>query len=202
MLSAYNPEIIVCGLDEAGRGPLAGPVVAGAVILPKGFYHPLLNDSKKLSEKQRDLLRPIIEKEAVEWAVSVVSPQEIDEINILQASFAAMHRCVDQLKTKPDLLLIDGNRFNPYPNIPHECMIKGDGRFFSIAAASILAKTHRDGIMYQLHEEYPVYGWNKNKGYPTKAHRLAIAEHGLSRYHRRSFRLLPEQMKLNLSQRR
>ena len=202
MLKTYNPKIIVCGLDEAGRGPLAGPVVAGAVILLPGFQHPLLNDSKQLSEKQRDLLRPIIEKEAVEWAVAVVSPQEIDEINILQASFTAMHRCIDQLKTKPDLLLVDGNRFRPYPDIPHECMIKGDGRFFSIAAASILAKTHRDEIMYKLHEEFPVYGWDRNKGYPTKMHRKAIAEFGLSPYHRLSFRLLPEQMKLNLSQRR
>ena len=192
MLKTYNPKIIVCGLDEAGRGPLAGPVVAGAVILPPGFKHPLLNDSKKLSEKLRDLLRPIIEKEAVEWAIAIVSPQEIDKINILQASFVAMHRCVDQLKTKPELLLIDGNRFNPYPDIPHECMIKGDGRFFSIAAASILAKTHRDEIMYRLHEDYPVYGWNKNKGYPTKGHRRAIAKHGLSPHHRLSFRQLSE----------
>ena len=201
MLEVFDPKIIVVGLDEAGRGPLAGPVVAGAVILPPGFKHPLLNDSKKLSEKHRDLLRPIIEKEAVEWAIAVVSPQEIDKINILQASFVAMHRCIDQLKTKPELLLIDGNRFNPYPNIPHECMIKGDERFFSIAAASILAKTHRDEIMYKLHEEYPVYGWNRNKGYPTKGHRLAIAEHGLSPHHRVTFRQLPEQVKLDLSQR-
>jgi len=192
MLKTHNPKIIVAGLDEAGRGPLAGPVVAGAVILPPGFKHSLLNDSKKLSEKQRDILRPIIEKEAIEWAVAIVSPQEIDEINILQASFVAMHRCVDQLKTKPELLLIDGNRFNPYPDIPHECMIKGDGRFFSIAAASILAKTHRDEIMYRLHEDYPVYGWNKNKGYPTKSHRMAIAKHGLSPHHRLSFRQLSE----------
>ena len=201
MLEVFDPKIIVVGLDEAGRGPLAGPVVAGAVILPPGFKHPLLNDSKKLSEKHRDLLRPIIEKEAVEWAIAVVSPQEIDKINILQASFVAMHRCIDQLKTKPELLLIDGNRFNPYPNIPHECMIKGDERFFSIAAASILAKTHRDEIMYKLHEEYPVYGWDRNKGYPTKGHRLAIAEHGLSPHHRVTFRQLPEQVKLDLSQR-
>ena len=192
MLETYNPNIIVAGLDEAGRGPLAGPVVAGVVILPPGFKHPLLNDSKKLSEKQRDLLRPIIEKEAVEWAISIVEPKEIDEINILQASFAAMHRCIDQLNTKPDLLLVDGNRFIPYSNIPHECMIKGDGRFFSIAAASILAKTHRDEIMYKLHKDYPEYCWNTNKGYPTKGHRLAIASHGLSPHHRLSFRQLPE----------
>jgi ribonuclease HII len=190
MLEAYNPKIIVCGLDEAGRGPLAGSVVAGAVILPGGFHHPFLNDSKKLSEKKRDLLRPIIEKEAIEWAVSIVSPQEIDEINILQASFTAMHRCIDQLKTKPQLLLIDGNRFNPYQSIPHKCMIKGDGRFLSIAAASILAKTHRDEIMYKLHQDYPNYRWNRNKGYPTKGHRSAIARHGLSPHHRLSFRQL------------
>ena len=147
-------------------------------------------------------MRPIIEKEALEWAVAVVSPQEIDEINILQASFAAMHRCIDQLETKPELLLIDGNRFNSYPNILHECMIKGDGRFLSIAAASILAKTHRDEIMYKLHEDFPNYGWNHNKGYPTKGHRLAIAEFGLSPHHRLTFRQLAEQTKLNLSQRR
>jgi ribonuclease HII len=193
MLKTYNPKITVCGLDEAGRGPLAGPVVAGAVILPSGFRHPLLNDSKKLSEAQRDLLRPIIEKEALDWSVAVVDHREIDKINILQASFMAMHRCVDQLKIKPELLLIDGNRFRPYPNIAHECMIKGDGRFLSIAAASILAKTHRDEIMYKLHKKYPVYGWDKNKGYPTKAHRVAIIKHGLSPYHRRSFRQLPDE---------
>jgi ribonuclease HII len=197
MLSAYNPKIIIAGLDEAGRGPLAGPVVAGAVILPKDFHHPLLNDSKKLSEKQRDLLRPIIEKEAIDWAVAVVSHQKIDEINILQSSFLAMHRCVDQLKIKPELLLIDGNRFKPYDGIAHLCMIKGDGRYLSIAAASILAKTHRDEIMYQLHKEYPVYGWIKNKGYPTKSHREAIVKNGLSPYHRKSFRQLPEQLKMN-----
>jgi len=192
MLEHYNPNLIIVGLDEAGRGPLAGPVVAGAVILPHDFHNTLLNDSKKLSEKQRDILRPIIEKEAVEWAVSIVDPKEIDEINILQASFAAMHRCVDQLKTKVDLLLIDGNRFNPYKNINHECMIKGDGRFLSIAAASILAKTHRDEIMVRLHNDYPNYMWNKNKGYPTKAHREAIAKYGLTPHHRLSFRQLPK----------
>ena len=192
MLISFNLKIRIAGIDEAGRGPLAGPVVAGAVILPKEFYHPLLNDSKKLSEKQRDLLRPIIEKEAIDWAVAVVDHQMIDEINILQASFLAMHQCVDQLKTKPKLLLIDGNRFKPYNGISHLCMVKGDSRYLSIAAASILAKTHRDEIMYKLHKEYPVYGWNRNKGYPTKGHREAIAAFGLSPYHRRSFRQLPE----------
>ncbi len=190
MLEKYNKDLVVVGLDEAGRGPLAGPVVAGAVILPPDFIHPLLNDSKKLTEKQRDLLRPIIEKEAIEWSVASVSHEEIDEINILNASFLAMHRCVDQLKTKADLLLIDGNRFTPYPNMEHKCMIKGDARFYSIAAASVLAKTHRDDIMKALHNEFPIYDWDKNKGYPTKKHRSAIARFGTSPYHRKSFQLL------------
>ena len=198
MLEHYNPNLIIVGLDEAGRGPLAGPVVAGAVILPPDFHNPMLNDSKKLSEKQRDILRPIIEKEAIEWAVSIVDQKEIDEINILQASFAAMHRCVDQLKTKVDLLLIDGNRFVPYKNIDHECMIKGDGRFLSIAAASILAKTHRDEYMIKLHLQYPQYDWDSNKGYPTKKHREGILKTGITTYHRKTFRLLDEQLKLDL----
>ena len=197
MLDCYDPLKIVVGLDEAGRGPLAGPVVAGAVILPKGFNHPMLNDSKKLSKKQRDLLRPIIEKEAIEWAVAAVSHEEIDELNILKASFIAMHRCINQIKTKVELLLVDGNRFIDYPGIPHRCMVKGDERFISIAAASILAKTHRDDIMLKLHAEYPVYRWDKNKGYPTREHRTAIVKHGLSPYHRLSFRQLPEQMKFD-----
>lgn len=196
MLERFDEKIVVCGLDEAGRGPLAGPVVAGAVILPKDFYHPILNDSKKLSEKQRDFLRPIIEEEAIEWAVASVSPEEIDEINILNASFLAMHRCIDQLKTKIDLLLIDGNRFTPYPNMDHQCMVKGDARFFSIAAASILAKTHRDDSMKALHNEFPIYDWDKNKGYPTKKHRSAIARFGTSPHHRKSFQQLPRQTKL------
>ena len=168
------------------------------MILPKDFLHPVLNDSKKLSEKQRDLLRPIIEKEAIEWAVASVSPEEIDEVNILNASFLAMHRCIDQLKTKIDLLLIDGNRFNPYPDIRHECMVKGDARFLSIAAASVLAKTHRDDIMKALHNEFPIYDWDKNKGYPTAKHRSAIARFGSSPYHRKSFRQLPRQTKLKV----
>jgi ribonuclease HII len=190
MLKRYSTKLIVCGLDEAGRGPLAGPVVAAAVILPNYFHHPLLNDSKKLSEKQRDFLRPIIEKEAIEWSVASVSHEEIDEINILNASFLAMHRCIDQLKTNINLLLVDGNRFNPYPGLEHACMVKGDARFLSIAAASILAKTNRDAIMKALHTEFPIYGWDKNKGYPTKKHRSAIARYGTSPYHRKSFRLL------------
>lgn len=198
MLERYSDKLIVVGLDEAGRGPLAGPVVAGAVILPSDFSHPLLNDSKQLTEKQRDLLRPIIEKEAIEWSVASVSPEEIDEINILNASFLAMHRCIDQLKTKGDLLLIDGNRFTPYPNIEHKCMVKGDARFLSIAAASILAKTHRDDIMKALHNEFPIYDWDKNKGYPTKKHRVAIARFGTSPYHRKSFRQLPGHAKLKI----
>lgn len=182
---------IEAGCDEAGRGCLAGPVVAAAVILPSDFNHKLLNDSKKLTEKQRDLLRPIIEKEAISFAVSFVQAQEIDKINILNASFTAMHRSVDQLDQIPELLLIDGNRFNPYKNIPHECIVKGDGKFLSIAAASVLAKTYRDEFMLQIHEEFPVYDWIKNKGYPTKKHRIAIKKHGANLYHRQSFTLLP-----------
>jgi ribonuclease HII len=194
----YDKSKIEAGCDEAGRGCLSGPVVAAAVILPKKFKNELLNDSKKLTEKQRDLLRPIIEKEAIAWAVGIVSPQEIDEINILNASFLAMHRAVDQLKKEPNLLLIDGNRFNKYQEIDHVCIIKGDAKFMPIAAASVLAKTYRDDIMKQYHEEFPVYDWNKNKGYPTKAHREGIRHHGTTDYHRMTFRLLPEQLSLDL----
>lgn len=194
----HQSNLIEAGLDEAGRGCLAGPVVAAAVILPKDFTHPLLNDSKKLSEKQRDLLRPVIEQEALAWAIGIVDHQKIDEINILNASFLAMHLALDQLSITPESLLIDGNRFHQYKDIPHHCMIKGDGRFLSIAAASVLAKTYRDEIMLQYHKEYPVYQWHKNKAYPTKAHRLAIKEHGACILHRKSFRLLPEQMMLEL----
>ncbi len=179
------------GCDEAGRGCLAGPVFAAAVVLPPGFAHPLLNDSKKLSEKQRYAARAVVEQEALAWAVAEVSPAEIDEVNILNASFLAMHRAIDRLSLAPQALLIDGNRFKPYPEVPHHCIIKGDGKFLSIAAASILAKTYRDDYMMQLHEAYPYYCWSQNKGYPTRAHRLAIQEHGASLHHRRSFRLLP-----------
>ncbi len=186
------------GCDEAGRGCLAGPVVAAAVILPENFENELLNDSKKLSEKQRYLLRPIIEEQAIAFGVGIVSHSEIDEINILNASFLAMHRAVDQLGQVPDHLLIDGNRFKQYPNIPHTCVVKGDGKFLPIAAASILAKTYRDDIMNDLHHKYPVYSWDKNKGYPTVAHRQAIKEHGVSSHHRLSFRLLDDQLKLNI----
>ena len=179
---------IEAGCDEAGRGCLAGRVYAAAVILPLDFDHPLLNDSKQLTEKKRELLRPYIEENATAWAVAWCEPEEIDRINILQASFLAMHRAIDQLKVKPEALLIDGNRFKPYPSITHECIIKGDGKFASIAAASILAKTYRDEHMLQLHARYPEYAWQQNKGYPTKAHRMAIDQHGLSPFHRRSFR--------------
>ena len=197
MLEAYHTKgVIEAGCDEAGRGCLAGPVFAAAVILPEGFAHPLLNDSKKLSEKQRDLLRPIIEAEAIAWAVGRVEPEEIDEINILNASFLAMHRALDQLSTRPEELLIDGNRFNPYHDLPFHCMIKGDGRFRSIAAASVLAKTYRDDLMTAYAVEYPGYGWEQNAGYPTKAHREAIRQLGVTPYHRMSFRLLPEQLEL------
>lgn len=192
MLQAwYQEKGTEAGLDEAGRGCYAGPVVAAAVILPRDFHHPLLNDSKKLSEAQREKLRPIIEKEAISFGVSAVSHEEIDRINILKASFLAMHQALDQLSKKPTLLLVDGNRFVPYKKIPHQCFVKGDGRFASIAAASILAKTWRDEMMQQLHAAFPEYGWDRNKGYGTAIHRKAIEKYGLCNYHRKSFRLLP-----------
>lgn len=191
-LKLFHTEgITEAGCDEAGRGCLAGPVVAAAVILPDNFSNSLLNDSKKLSDKQRYSLRPLIEQEAIAWAVGIVDNVEIDEINILNASFKAMHRAVDQLVVKPQQLLIDGNRFNPYPEIPHLCMVKGDSRYMHIAAASILAKTYRDDIMNELHEQFPFYGWKKNKGYPTKEHRMGIEKHGATSFHRMSFTLLP-----------
>ncbi len=184
------------GCDEAGRGCLAGPVYAAAVILPDDFSHPFLNDSKQLTERRRDILRPIIEAEAVAWAVGVVSAAEIDEINILRASILAMHRAVDALSTVPGAIVVDGNRFTPYKDIPYETFVKGDGRYGNIAAASVLAKTHRDEFMRRIHEEYPQYRWNINKGYPTKDHRQAIADYGPSPYHRMSFRLLDTQLPL------
>ena len=187
---------IEAGCDEAGRGCLSGAVFAAAVILPQDYYHPLLNDSKQLSEKQRYTLRPIIEQEAIAWAVGIVTPQEIDKINILNASISAMHRAVEQLSQAPQHLLIDGNRFKPYKDIPHTCVVKGDGKYLSIAAASILAKTYRDDYMMQLHELHPQYGWDKNKGYPTKEHRYAIEQYGATPYHRQSFRLTDPQLKL------
>lgn len=182
------------GTDEAGRGCLAGPVTAASIILPPSFKHPLINDSKQLSEKKRDLLKPILEKEAVTFGVCHVFEAEIDKINILNASILGMHRSLDQLKKKPTFILVDGNKFKPYGDIPYECMIKGDGRFLSIAAASILAKTYRDAFMKELHEEFPMYNWAKNKGYPTKEHRDAIRKYGLTKFHRKSFKQLPEQM--------
>lgn len=191
MLLPYLQENrIEAGCDEAGRGCLAGAVYAAAVILPPDFKNEMLNDSKQLTEKQRYALRSVIEESALAWAVGIVSPEEIDQINILNASFLAMHRAIDQLKIRPQHLLIDGNRFNPYPSIPHTTIVKGDGKYLSIAAASILAKTYRDDYMNQLHREYPVYDWDHNKGYPTKKHRAAIAAHGISPYHRKSYNLL------------
>ena len=191
MLLPYKIENrIEAGCDEAGRGCLAGAVFAAAVILPPGFRNETLNDSKQLTERQRYALRPLIEKEALAWAVGVVSPQEIDEMNILKASFLAMHRAIDALRVRPEALLIDGNRFTAYRDLPYSCEVKGDGRYLSIAAASILAKTYRDDYMMKLHEEYPQYHWDENKGYPTRAHRAAIAQYGPTPYHRRSFNLL------------
>ena len=184
---------IEAGCDEAGRGCLAGPVVAAAVILPKNFNPPLLTDSKRLSENQRESLVPIIKETALAYAVGVVDHMEIDKINILNASFLAMHRAVQGLNQVPEWLLIDGNRFNPYPNISHTCVVKGDSKYFSIAAASILAKTYRDELMADYHQEFPIYGWDKNKGYPTKFHRNAILEHGSCHLHRKSFKLLSDE---------
>lgn len=188
LLPYYNKDVIEAGLDEAGRGCLAGPVFAAAVILPPDFSDPLLNDSKKLNHKQRDKLRKIIENEAISFAVSNCTPAEIDEINILNASFKSMHRAIDMLNVTPESLLVDGNRFIPYQFIPHTCIIKGDGKYNSIAAASILAKTYRDEYMYQIHYEYPQYGWDRNKGYPTEVHRQACFKTGLSPHHRLTFR--------------
>lgn len=190
LLPYLHKDLIEAGCDEAGRGCLAGAVYAAAVILPPDYKDGRLDDSKKLTEKQRYRLREVIERDALAWAVGVVSPEEIDEINILNASFLAMHRAVDQLAIRPQHLLVDGNRFNPYPHIPHTTVIKGDGKYLSIAAASILAKTYRDDYMALLHAEYPFYGWNKNKGYPTRLHREAVRKYGPTPYHRISFNLL------------
>lgn len=198
LLPYLNQGIIEAGCDEAGRGCLAGPVFAAAVILPEDFQNELLNDSKQLNEKQRYELRPIIEREALAWAVGIVDNHEIDKINILRASIEAMHRAVRQLKIRPEHLLIDGNRFYPFEDIPHTTIVKGDGKMMSIAAASILAKTYRDDFMTQIDKEFPVYNWKVNKGYPTKDHRSAIASNGVTPYHRMSFRLLPEPKQLEL----
>jgi ribonuclease HII len=191
-----NKTSIEAGCDEAGRGCLAGPVYAAAAILPKNYRNKWLNDSKKLSEKDRYELRPQIEEKALAWAVGIVSQQEIDEINILNASFLGMHRALDQLNTRPELILVDGNRFNPYKNIEHRCIIEGDAKYMSIAAASILAKTYRDDFMKEVAKQYPHYSWHTNMGYATKEHRNAIKEHGYSEFHRMTFRLLPEQLEL------
>ncbi len=191
-----NKGVYEAGCDEAGRGCLAGPVFAAAVILPADFECELLNDSKKLTEKQRYALRPLIEEKALAYAVGIVSEKEIDKINILQSSFLAMHRAIDQLEIRPEHLIIDGNRFKAYKGIPHTTVVKGDGKYLSIAAASVLAKTYRDDYMEKIHEQYPVYLWNKNKGYPSKAHRAAIEEHGPCEHHRMSFRLLNPQLSL------
>ncbi len=190
LLPYLNKDVIEAGCDEAGRGCLAGAVYAAAVILPQDFHNELLNDSKQLTERQRYALREVIEREAIAWSVGTVSPQEIDKINILNASILAMHRAVDGLNIRPEALIIDGNRFKPYHDLPHTTVVKGDGKYLSIAAASILAKTHRDDYMNGLHEEYPHYDWKGNKGYPTKKHREGIRLHGVTPYHRMSFNLL------------
>ena len=192
----YQKKLIEAGCDEAGRGCYAGPVFAAAVIVPKKFYHPLLNDSKQVKEKDRNELRQYIEAKAICYAVAQIDNHEIDSINILKASFKAMHVAIDNLKQNPQLLLIDGNRFTPYQKVAHQCIIKGDGKFASIAAASILAKTYRDEYMQQLHQQFPVYGWDKNKGYGTLIHRNAIQQFGLCVYHRKSFNIIPNQMDL------
>lgn len=188
----YHNKFIEAGVDEAGRGCYAGPVFAAAVILPKEFYHPLLNDSKKLTALERETLRPIIEKESITYGVASVCNVEIDEINILQASYKAMHLALNKLHAQPEILLIDGNRFLPYKEMPHHCIIKGDEYYASIAAASILAKTYRDEYMISLHEEFNMYAWHTNKGYGTKEHRNAIELHGISKYHRKSWRFFSE----------
>ena len=194
----YSGNILEAGTDEAGRGCLSGPVVAAAVILPDGFEHPFLNDSKQLTEKQRVLLRPFIEEHAVAFGVSFVDQKEVDEINVLQASITGMQRSIEQLNPIPEFIIVDGNKFKPYKDIPHETIVKGDAKYMSIAAASVLAKTYRDEFMEKIHQEFPIYNWKQNKGYPTKQHRQAIREFGITKYHRKTFRLLPEQLKLEL----
>lgn len=201
LLPHYYSNLIEAGCDEAGRGCLAGSVYAAAVILPKDYDNPLLNDSKKLTEKRRKVLRDQIVRDAVSWAVGVVTPEEIDKINILNASFLAMHRALDQLTIRPEAVIVDGNRFNPYHDLPYTTIVKGDGKYQSIAAASILAKTFRDEYMDSLANEYPYYDWQKNKGYPTKAHREGIRDHGPSPYHRMSFNLMgATQLELNFDE--
>jgi ribonuclease HII len=198
LLSSYSNTALEAGTDEAGRGCLAGPVTAAAILLPPDFYHPLLNDSKQVSEKNRKILRPILEAAAIDFKVTHLDHHMIDEINILNASIKAMQMCLIALQPTPTYIIVDGNRFKPVANIPHQTIVKGDAKYLSIAAASILAKTYRDDYMEQLHEEFPMYHWNKNKGYPTLEHREAIRKYGSCKYHRQSFRLLPEQLKLEL----
>ncbi len=197
LLSNYSTLKFECGTDEAGRGCLAGPVTAAALILPEDFINELLNDSKQLSEKNRDLLKPIIEENALCFSVTHIEPNIIDEINILNASIHAMQECIKKLNPIPNYIIVDGNRFKPVENIPHSCIIKGDSKYLSIAAASILAKTYRDEYMNQIHHEFPMYNWKQNKGYPTKEHREAIRKYGTTKYHRMSFRLLPEQLEID-----
>ncbi|WP_299228674.1 ribonuclease HII [uncultured Psychroserpens sp.] len=197
LYTQYSDFNLECGTDEAGRGCLAGPVTAAAVILPKNFKNSILTDSKLLSEKKRELLKPIIETEAISYSVNHVFENEIDAINILNASILAMHLSIEKLNPEPKFIIVDGNRFKPYKSIPHEVIIKGDSKYLTIAAASILAKTYRDNYMAKIHEEFPMYNWIKNKGYPTVEHRNAIKKYGITKYHRKSFRLLPEQLKLD-----
>jgi len=198
LLNNYSSFILEAGTDEAGRGCLAGPVTAAAVLLPENFSNELLNDSKQLSEKNRELLNPIIKEYAISYAVTHLGPEVVDDINILNASIKAMQESILKLEPKPEYIIVDGNRFKPVGDIPHSCIVKGDSKYLSIAAASILAKTYRDEYMNRIHEEFPMYNWKKNKGYPTKEHREAIRKYGVTKYHRMSFRLLPEQLELDL----
>ena len=198
LIKNYSGLTLECGTDEAGRGCLAGPVTAAAIILPKTFKNSVLNDSKQLSEKKRMLLKPIIETEALTFGVAHVFQEDIDKINILNASILVMHKSIEKLKPQPDFIIVDGNKFKPYSTIEFKTIIKGDSKYLSIAAASVLAKTYRDIYMETIHEEYPMYNWKQNKGYPTAAHREAIKKYGITKYHRKSFRLLPDQLKLNL----
>lgn len=197
LLLNHSNVILECGTDEAGRGCLAGPVTAAAVILPENFKNNILTDSKQLSESKRDTLRPVVETEALTFGVAHIFQEEIDEINILNASILAMHKSIEQLSPVPEFIIVDGNKFKPFNAIPFETIVKGDGKYLSIAAASILAKTYRDEYMNRIHEEFPMYNWKKNKGYPTKEHREAIKKYGITKYHRKSFRLLPDQLKLD-----
>lgn len=198
LISKFSAFPLEAGTDEAGRGCLSGPVVAAAVILPDDFQHPFLNDSKQVSAKKREVLRTYIETHAISFSVSFVHQDEVDSLNVLQASLTAMHRAMANLSNTPAFIIVDGNKFNPYKNIPHQTIVKGDSKYLSIAAASILAKTYRDEYMTKIHQEFPMYKWNKNKGYPTKEHRAAIRTFGISPYHRKTFRLLPEQLSLEL----